>query len=214
MKIKISKWIWGIIALSIIGTAIIYPSLPPTIPSHWNINGQVNQYAGKSFAWFTALLPIAILLLRIVIPHIDPKKESYIKHQTAYQITMTLIVFFMIVIHWISILAALKYNVNMGMAISIALGVLFLVMGNYMRQIRHNYFFGIRTPWTLASDVVWTKTHRVGSVVYMIGGILFILGGLINAKYGMMVALAYIILSAVYLFVYSYIQYNRLQKKI
>lgn len=212
MKFKLFKWVWGLIIISLIGTAIVFPKLPQQIPIHWNINGVADNYANKVFAFFTALLPLLFYLLYFLIPKIDPKKESYQKHQKAYEICSNLSIVLFIAIHWVSLIISLGAKINVTMLISIAAGILFVVIGNYMSQIRHNYFFGIRTPWTLANETVWNKTHRVGGFLFVTGGIIFAAGGLINSQYGFWIAIVYLLVMVIYLFVYSYFVFRQIQK--
>ena len=95
-------------------------------------------------------------------------------HKKAYSVAILAITLFMIAIHWISIYASLGNVVNIKILVNLGVGILFIVLGNYMGQIRHNYFFGIRNPWTLASEEVWTKTHRVGRYPFVLLGVIFI----------------------------------------
>ena len=77
-----------------------------------------------------------------------------IKTSKAYQATATILAIFLIFIHWITLMAALGHPV-MWMMVRLGVAVLFVVLGNYLSQVRQNYFFGIKTPWTLANEQVW-----------------------------------------------------------
>lgn len=66
--------------------------------------------------------------------------------------------------------------------IVIIIGVLFIVIGNYFKTIKPNYFIGIRTPWTLENETVWKKTHKLGGKMWFIGGILIVILSLILNK--------------------------------
>jgi len=121
MTFKIQKGMIILILISMIVTFFIYSSLPEKIPMHWNIKGEINSYGGKSFVWFTALLPLVIYLLMIYVPEIDPKRESYKKHKKAYEILMNILVPFFIVVHWITIFSALGHQISIGRIIPILL---------------------------------------------------------------------------------------------
>jgi len=209
MRFTLKKIVWALTAVSIGGTGLIYPALPFRIPSHWNFHGQIDHYSGKGFVFFTALLPALLSLLAIFLPKIDPRRDSYQKHQKAFDIFMSFFTLFLIALHWVTILAAFKIYTNVRDFVVISLGILFAVIGNYLGQIYPNYTFGIKTPWTLANDLVWTKTHRLGRILFIVDGILFILTGISGNPYGMAVAFGILIVSIVYLFIYSYIEFKK-----
>ena len=75
-----------------------------------------------------------------------------------------------LLVHSAIILQTLGWSVDVAMVIAVCFSVLLAIMGNYLGKVRSNFFFGIRTPWTLSSDHVWSKTHRLG------GRLLFCLG--------------------------------------
>ena len=210
MTFKIQKGMIILILISIIATFFIYSSLPEKIPIHWNIKGEIDSYGGKSFVWFTALLPLAIYLLMIYVPEIDPKRESYKKHKKAYEILMNILVPFFIVVHWITIFSAFGHQISIGRIIPIGVGILFIVIGNYMGQIRPNYTFGIKIPWTLANETVWKKTHRVGSFAFILSGLIFIIAGIINKPFSFILAISSIFVALIYTGVYSYLEYKKI----
>jgi len=213
MKIKISKVLVLLIILSIVGTMFVYSSLPEKIPTHFNFKGEVDNYSNKSSALFTGFLPLIIYLLMIAMPKIDPKRASYQKHKKAYDITKIIIVLFMIMLHWLIILYSLGFNINIGMFVRIAVGILFIVIGNFMSQIRHNYSFGIKTPWTLANETVWKKTHRVGAFSFLIGGLILIASSFFNGIIGEIALILSIAIAAFYPMVYSYVAYRNISKE-
>ena len=213
-KIEMKKnWILiALIAISFVATIFIYPDLPAEIPRHWNFKGEVDAYWAKEYIFFTAILPLLIYVMMLVLPKIDPKKRSYDLHKKAYGVTILAITLFMIGIHWISVYASLGNAVNMKIIVNLGAGILFIVLGNYMGQIRHNYFFGIRNPWTLASEEVWTKTHRVGRYAFVLLGIIFIISAFLP---GPIAAILIGIGMAILLFfstVYSYLLFRKIDK--
>jgi uncharacterized membrane protein len=213
MKIKLDRWMMVVIFISIIITGVIYNRLPDQVPIHWNIAGEIDDYGSRYFVWFTALLPLMMIGFMNVIPKIDPKKESYKKHKKAYEKVIIVLSLFFIILHWMSITAALGYAVPVGMIVSKMVGKLFIIMGNYMGQIRPNYTFGIKTPWTLADETVWKKTHRVGGIAFIIAGFVFIMTGIINNEYGFWISFIFTMGIVVYMFLYSYWQFYKLHKE-
>ena len=206
---KISKWIWGLMIISIVGTLLVYTKLPPEIPTHWNIQGEADDYGDKITVFFLAGLPFLLAALFIFLPKIDPKKESYQKHKKAYEVFINVLLVFFVLLHWVAVVAALGYSVNVGKIIGTAVGILLIVIGNYMGQIRHNYFFGIKTPWTLASEKVWVKTHRVGGWLFIIMGILFLLGGVLGNPIIIKFSVFFMIASILFLYAYSFFEFKK-----
>ena len=209
---KMNKWILLIAILSFVGVLLVYPLLPEEIPGHWNFAGEVDRYDSKSSVFITGLLPLGIYLLMVFLPKIDPKRASYLKHEKAYTIAQGVIVIMLVYIQWIAIAAGLGYNVDTGLAVRLAIGIMFILLGNYMSQIRHNYFFGIKTPWTLANEEVWKKTHRVGGYGFVIAGIITILSIFLRGKAAVIVSAGGLFIPVVYSYVYSYFAFKKIVK--
>lgn len=200
-----------LIFISIIATIFVYGDLPDQIPRHWNINGEADAYQGRSGVFLTAFLPLALYMLMKLLPKIDPKKESYKKHKKAYNMTIYGTVLFMVGIHWITIYASLGNEVNIPLLVNVGVGILFIIIGNYMGQIRHNYFFGIKNPWTLASEEVWNKTHRVSRYIFIVLGLMFIIGGFTPGNIAMGLMIGGIILLLTFTTVYPYLLYRKIK---
>lgn len=213
MKKKTDKIIIILGVLSLIGTLIIYSKLPDKIPGHFNFQGEVDRYDSKNMAFFTGALPLGIYFLMKFLPTIDPKRKSYDKHKKAYGIFQFILTIFFIIFHWMIILFSLGYNINISIMVRISIGALFIILGNYMGQIRHNYFLGIKTPWTLANEIVWRKTHRVGGIAFIIAGLVI---GISSFIYGTIAKIALIIamlVAVVFPFIYSYIIFKKIVKE-
>ena len=95
--------------------------------------------------------------------------------------------------------------------VPIGVGVLLVVIGNLLPRARPNWFVGIRTPWTLSSDRVWEKTHRIGGQVFVAGGMLIVLGALVMPQWAHVVLLTVILLCTVTVLIYSYVEWKREQ---
>ena len=209
---KNSKWIFILVTISIIGTAIVYPYLPAQVPAQWNSSGEVSRYHDKIWSFAMALLPLMIYLMMKYLPKIDPKRASYEKHQKAYKVTQILLVIVMVMFHWLAIVAALGVNLDVGVFVRIIIGVMFIILGNYMSQIRQNYFFGIKTPWTLASEEVWKKTHRVGAYAFSVMGISMLLTLRIPGKASGIIVTSVGIIGVGFTYVYSYLVFKKISK--
>ncbi|MEZ4862981.1 MAG: SdpI family protein [Caldilineaceae bacterium] len=175
------------------------------VPVHWNAAGTVDRYGGKIEGLL--LLPLVttgVVGLFSLIRYIDPLRANIQKSGQAYRATILGVVLFMALLHTIAILSALGYPLNMGSIIAPALALLFIVLGNYMGKIRRNYMFGVRTPWTLASDLAWNKTHRFTGRLFVIAGLLILLAGFWGPAWAFYTMMATVLGSVVLAMLYSY----------
>lgn len=165
-----------IVLVPMLASVLVYDQLPDQMVAHFDTNMQPDRYQDKLSLLLTvsviSLLPLLLKFLR----RLDPKKENYAKFQRAFNIFRLAIALLFSVSYGLLLLYALGYEeqISMRLIVFTMLGLLFMVLGNYMGQIRPNYFTGIRTPWTLASDEVWRKTHRLAGPLWMIGGLIFL----------------------------------------
>ncbi|ALC89108.1 hypothetical protein AM500_04360 [Bacillus sp. FJAT-18017] len=173
-----------IIASTIILWLVFYNRLPGEVPIHWNASGEVDGYATKLNAMLMSIgTMVLIYLVLVFIPRIDPKKSNYKYFSKGYSIInlSTLLLFF--VINILMLLAGLDYKVNVSIVMPILVGITFIVIGNYMPQMKPNYFVGIKTPWTLNDENNWKQTHRFGGRTFIIGGLLLILSIFLPARF-------------------------------
>lgn len=199
-----------LIAFAITFSILVFDRLPEQMASHWNTANQVDGYISRF--WGAFLMPIVtlgILALFLVIPNIDPLKANIVQFREYFNSFIALIVAFMVYMHILTILWNLGYDqFKMSTAMLPALGLLFLFAGIMMRKAKRNFFIGIRTPWTLSSDHVWDKTHQLGSTLFIISGALSMLGAFFE-DYAVWFILAPILVSTIFLLVYSYVLYQQ-----
>lgn len=209
------KFKWWIILLAIAsfaGTLLVYPMLPTTIATHWGFNGQVDGTGSRSVQLYIAALPLAMYILLVLIPRIDPRRENYTLHNKAYTIFEAVMVLFLVGLNWATIAYNLGVPVDIHKAVVIPMGILFIVIGNYMGQIRHNYFFGIRTPWTLANEEVWRKTHRLGGYLFTASGLLIVASAFLSGTYSFIITMGAVFLTTIVSVAYSYYVFMDLKK--
>jgi uncharacterized membrane protein len=183
--------------------------LPATaqIPIHWGADGQPNGYAPKTVGLF--LLPLITLGVAAVfwaIPVIEPRQANILKSGKAYQAIWAGTLVLLAVIDLVTTAMALGATFDIILIVFVAVGALFIVIGNYLPKVRPNYMVGIRTPWTLTSDLSWDRTHRIGGRLFVLEGILFIVLGLVRPASGtlIVVLIGGIVFMLVILFAYSY----------
>jgi len=199
-----------ILAATIAGLAL-WNRLPDQMASHWNINDQVDGYMSKFWGVFLMpLVTLGMLLLFLVIPNIDPLKANIAQFRDVFNLFIVLLVGFMVYIYALTLLWNLGYtNFRLGKAMMPALGVLFIFVGYMLRKAKRNYFIGIRTPWTLSSDKVWDKTHRLGAVLFIISGLLAFIGGFFGGMIAFWMMFVPLIGSTIFLLIYSYVLYQQ-----
>ncbi|MDD2758129.1 MAG: SdpI family protein [Patescibacteria group bacterium] len=216
MYLKISKGeiiAAAIVVISFLFGWALYPSMPDLMASHWDASGQVNGYMSKF--WGVYLMPIisaGMLLLLMIVPRVDPKKENIAQFRAYFDWFIVLIFLFLLYIYWLTIWWNVGGRFDMTRFLVPALGVLFYAVGVMVSKAKMNFSIGIRTPWTLSNEEVWRKTHRLGGILFRISGLLMLLSIFWPAT-AIWVVLAAIILSALVTVVYSYIEYRRQMKR-
>ena len=176
--------------------------LPDVMATHFVANNEANGFTSKAFAVFG--LPLILLAAEwfgaLVTSH-DPKKQN---------ISPKMFAFVLWIVPVVSLIgAATIYPYNLGYQIDITfiaellLGVIFIVVGNYLPKARQNYTIGIKIPWTLANEENWNRTHRLAGYLWVIGGILMVIAALTGiAKTQWMIAVFFVL--AIVPYVYSY----------
>jgi len=159
--------------LTFLFSYLAYPDLPEQIPTHWNILGEIDQFAPKSTGtWMLPLMMLAMSMLFGLLPKLDPKKDKYVHFQKEWKIIQGTLISFFAYLQFAILYISTHPQTEMMPLMFIGLGSLFILLGNYLSKIRQNYFIGIKTPWTLSDEENWNKTHRYGSWCFVIAGIL------------------------------------------
>ncbi len=198
------------IVIAVLAGWLLWNQLPEQMASHWNSNDQVDGYMTKF--WGVFMMPLVILgmlALFIVVPGIDPLKANIAQFRGAFNLFIVLISAFMLYVHGLTLAWSLGYQeFKMSAAMLPFLGVVFIFIGYMLRQAKRNFFIGIRTPWTLSSDMVWDKTHQLGSILFMASGALAIIGSFFGGMTAFWLFFVPLMASTVVLVVYSYILYR------
>jgi uncharacterized membrane protein len=142
-----------LVILTLTAAVYFYNNLPERIPTHWNVQGQVDAYgSGKVQSVVLPLVAVGIYILFLLLPYLDPKKERYEQFSKVYHIFKNLILGLFIIIFFITSFNGLGYNLPVGVIIPSLIGLLFIILGNYMGKIKMNWFMGIRTRRGLEQD--------------------------------------------------------------
>lgn len=174
---KYAPFLLAILAIGM--TLAFYPRLPEIVPTHWNIEGNIDAYAPKAWgAWFAPVLALFMALGFKVIPSLDPFKEKYKLFMREWQIIQVALIGFFVYLQGVIIYLSLYPEQDIRPFMFVGLGVLFIMLGNYLSKVRQNWFLGIKTPWTLASEENWNKTHRLASWWFVGAGVVTLLSAL------------------------------------
>lgn len=193
--------------------AVMYPRLPAVVPSHWDAYGRVDGYMSRGLMVLMGLgLPVAIYALMTVLPRIDPRRENYARFAGAYGLIRAAVAILITGIFAVALATGAGHPLPVERIAPVAVGLLFVLIGNVMGQVRHNYFVGIRTPWTLADEEVWRRTHRFGSLVFVVAGLAMTLVGVVGPGGAWVLSIMLPCILAVTLLpvVYSYMAWRRL----
>lgn len=185
-KIKFKKESVISVIFSILLFALVnllfYKKMPETLPTHWGFNNKIDGYSSK----FTTLIttPLLLILLNIFSCFMldnDPKNKD--KNNFVITIGKATIPLVMLITFVISVFYGLGKKINVMVIISIFVGFLLILIGNYLPKTKRNYTVGIKLPWTLNSDENWNKTHRLAGYFFILGGIIFLFTPFIGNEY-------------------------------
>jgi len=182
MNIKKEIPLIVIVSLPFIYLAYIWKELPEKVPMHWDINGEINRYGEKiELLIIPIILPLLIYVIFLVVPKIDPKNKLN-KMGNKLQTLKILMTTFMSILALFIIYSAKNQSFANPNYIVLLIGILYIILGNYFKTIKANYFIGIRTPWTLENETVWKETHKLGGKMWFLGGIIVVISSLILDK--------------------------------
>jgi len=187
------------------------------IPSHWNFRGEIDGYSSK---WTAVLLfpgiNILLFIIMLALPIISVRyRETPERFSRMVPLITNIIIFFFAIIHIYTLLLGAKLVLANGNFTYYAIGLMFILLGNILPKMPSSFFIGIRTPWTLSSEYVWRKTHKVGGICFVINGLLMIF---IPAIWGnnvttMIIMSVLFIALLLYSVLYSFLLYKKEETK-
>ena len=200
----------SILIISWVVAFLYEPTLPGQIAIHWNIKGEADGYIDKSIGiYMMPMTSTVIYMLFLVLPKISPRgfRLDNVKNVLGILLLTILSLDFIIMVMMFEATLSPEFNITQWTYFLV--GVLFVVLGNYMGKLPKNFFIGIRTPWTLVSDEVWFKTHKLGGRIFFATGLLTSLGSLLNWPHIAMVTL--LCMAALIPLVHSFVIYKKIE---
>lgn len=200
----------AIVILAFIGALFAMFAVDGPVPVHWNAAGKVDGYMEQP--WGLLLLPgvmLGLFLIFQVIEFISPRGFRLGSFPRVVGIFQNAVLLFLALVFAAQLLYTAGIEVAMGQLIMLGTGALFIIIGNFLGKTRKNFFIGIRTPWTLASDEVWIRTHRLGGWVFVACGGVLLGSSFFAASPWFLLAVA--LCAALVPVVYSFIAYIQLE---
>ena len=205
------KWFApALIAAAVAFSVSVYSRLPEPLPVHWNLHGDVNRYGSRVEGAFA--LPAVMLLVWLLmhfLPTIDPRRANYAKFADTYNLIINSLVALFAVMHVALLGTALGWPVSMERLVPALVGLEFVILGNALPRARPNWWFGIRTPWTLSSDRVWTRTHRVGGYLLAGAGVILLIAAALPRRWTFALGVAAVLSAGFGSLVYSYFAWKQ-----
>jgi uncharacterized membrane protein len=165
----------GLVAASFGLSAALYTRLPDAVPTHFDLAGHADGFIAKPLGPFA--LPVIGLIAYAIVAAVVRRQRS----ATALEVLSAAIAALVLAVHAVALRAALDDTTDVARWILIAASLFIVVFGNYLGKLRRNRWIGIRTPWTLADDEVWLRTHRFGGWTFVAGGVVALLAALAGA---------------------------------
>ena len=211
----IKKYKWTLLITSIIILLpmcfgyMLWDELPEMMATHWGVDNQPNGYSSKAMAVYgIPLIMLAMQWFLVLMVELDIKKKNH--GPQMLNLMLWTIPVMTLLVNAVTYSYALGLNLNVGFFVLLFVGILFIVIGNYLPKCRQNWTMGVRTRWTLSDPENWNATHRFAGPLWMLGGFIVILGSFFSSHTA--VAIGLVVLFLVMAFVpvlYSYIFYKK-----
>lgn len=187
-----------------------YPQLPPRIATHFDLAGRPGGWSPRLFgALIFPALGLLLLLAFAVLPRMDPLRRNFPANAPVWWLIATGILAVLAAIQVLILGSALGWGLDASAVVGVSVGGLFILLGTQLGRIRPSWFLGIRTPWTLSSEDVWRRTHRLGGTLFILAGIGILAAGLVRTRAVLFVAIALGLVAALVPVAYSWVLWRR-----
>lgn len=184
---------------------ILWDKLPDPVPMHWDINGEIDGYGTKIQAVF--LMPLVLLAIHWICfigTSLDPKKQNI--SDKILTLVLWIVPVISLLCNSMVFATALGHKVNVEIIMTLFMGAVFIVIGNYLPKCKQSYTVGIKLPWTLNDEENWNKTHRLAGFLWVIGGVAIMATAFAGTFLFFFIVLVPMVIVP---FVYSYILYKK-----
>lgn len=186
----------------------LWDQLPDQIPTHWNMQGEIDGYSSKLFAIVVLpLILVGVQWLCTLGTLADPKNKNIA--DKLWKLVLWICPVISLLLGYITYGTVLGMQIDINMIMPIFMGLLFMIIGNYLPKCQQSYTVGIKIPWTLNSEENWNKTHRFAGPCWMIAGFLSAVLGMLGLMVPMLICLIVMVFVPV---IYSYMYYVKYEK--
>jgi uncharacterized membrane protein len=199
-----------VIAAMFVAGAILYPSLPSPIPTHWGISGAPDAFSVKSLTsvFLEPMVALGVYVLLVFAPFLDPKRRSLKLSFRAYNILIDAVVGMQAVLFAAMMVAAFDNRFDVTKIVLVSVGLLFAIIGNFMTTVKQNWTFGVRASWTLSDEVVWRKTNRLGGYLFVAAGAITVVAAFLPPTVAFVALMASVLAVVIITYVYSYLLFR------
>lgn len=205
----VSVWIvWGFVIASFAVAVWGIAQVPAgeQVPIHWNAAGEADAFGSRWWMLLGPAIGLLVVGLFSFILRAEPRREHMAASIGPLRTLLVAMAGFTFLLTLATTLSGTGRPVDVGTWITVGVGILIAVIGNLLGKIRSTYTFGVRTPWTLASELSWQRTHRATGFMWVVIGIATALLGLFGLpETATWVLLGGLLGSVAFAFWYSYV---------
>lgn len=187
-----------------------WPRVPDQMPVHFNLAGVADRAGSRAEGLL--LLPSAVSVLYALLliwPRVDPRRGTFALFARPFALVRLTVFALFLLVYGSLVAIALGRPVKVDSIISVAGAIAIVLLGNYLPKIQPNWIIGVRTPWTLSSDLAWRRTHRLAGPLFVVTGLVSLVAALFRPAVAAYLMLSLIVVTAVISATYSYLVWRQ-----
>jgi uncharacterized membrane protein len=170
-------WTSVVTLLPMLSGLMLWNQLPDRMISHWGPGGVPDGTASKGFVVFgLPLLLLAVQWLGTWLTTLDPGNRQ--QNRKVLNLALWIAPVISILCGGFIQVSGLGLHIPadfVNRLLCLLLGVMSVIIGNYLPKCSRNRTIGIRIKWALDSDANWNATHRLAGRIWVVGGIVMML---------------------------------------
>lgn len=205
-------WSIPMFVLTLAATLLVYRNLPETVPMHWNALGEIDRYGPRAWVFTQPLVLAVVTLVWTVLPGVSPDRFRVGSFSATWWYCGIVVAALLAYIQMVLLWGVSTGTMPMARALLGGIGAGIVLLGNVIGKVKRNFWLGVRTPWTLASDRVWYATHRLAGKTMVAGGLVALGAAILGLPFHL--GIGAIVVGALVPAVYSLIYYKRLERSV